>query len=60
MKSWNVNFEKFFNYFKKSLSTGDSIYETLMNAQSLKLGEYSCITNFILIYNMQVIWTIFY
>ncbi|XP_029659978.1 uncharacterized protein LOC115233604 [Formica exsecta] len=39
MKSWNVNFEKFFNYFKKSLSTGDSIYETLMNAQSLKLDS---------------------
>jgi len=45
MKSWNVNFEKFFYYFKKSLCTGDSIHETLMHAQNLKLGVYLCITN---------------
>jgi len=47
MKSWNVNFEKFFYYFKKSLCTGDSIHETLMHAQNLKLGEHY---RFILIY----------
>jgi len=40
MKSWNVNFEKFFYYFKKSLCTGDSIHETLMHAQNLKLDNY--------------------
>jgi len=49
--SWNVNFEKFFTYFKKNLSAGGNIYESLMNAQHLNLGKYSYIKSFILIYN---------
>lgn len=37
--SWNLNFEKFYNFLKKDLTKGDQMNEILMQSESMDLGK---------------------